>query len=67
MKLGSENRNAVIIAAVLGIVALLMVWRTFFSGGGPVIASNAPAPVQTSTPTNAGPPAEPPLRNLDRQ
>jgi hypothetical protein len=56
MKLGAENRNTVIIAAVLGVVALFMMWRTFFSGSGPVIASNSPAP-QVNTPSKAGPPA----------
>lgn len=57
MKLGTENRNTVIAAAVLGAIALFLVWRTFF-GGGPVFASKPPAPVQPAVPiTNAGPPA----------
>jgi len=56
MKVGAENRNSVIVAVVLAVVALFMVWRTFFSGGNEVIASKPPAPVQTSTP-NAGPAA----------
>jgi hypothetical protein len=56
MKLGAQNRNSVIMAAVLAVVALFMVWRTFFSGSGEVIASKPPVPVQTSTP-KAGPPA----------
>src|SRR5690349_21805702 len=57
MKLGGGNRNSVIIATVLAVVALFMVWRTFFSGSGEVIASRPPVPVQTSTPPKAGPPA----------
>ena len=57
MRLGGENRNSVIIAAVLAVVAVFMVWRTFFSGSGEVIASKPPVPVQTSTPTKAGPSA----------
>jgi hypothetical protein len=63
MKVGAENRNTVIIAAVLGALALFLVWRTFFSGG-PVLASKPPAPVQPAVPiTNAGPPA----RRVGRQ
>lgn len=59
MKLGIENRNTVIAAAVLGAIALFMVWRTFFGGGGPVIAAKPPAPAQVTpaAATNAGPPA----------
>ncbi len=58
MKLGAENRNTVIIAAVLAVLALFMLWRTFFSGGGPVIASNVPVPAQATPATaNPGPPA----------
>jgi len=56
MKLGAENRNSVIVAAILAVVALFMVWRTFFSGSGEVIASKPPAPIQTSAP-KAGPSA----------
>jgi hypothetical protein len=56
MKLGAQNRNSVIMAAVLAVVALFMVWRTFFSGSGEVIASKPPVAVQTSTP-KAGPQA----------
>lgn len=58
MKLGTENRNSVIIAAVLGALALFFVWRTFF-GDGPVFASKPPAPVQTTAPsaTASGPAA----------
>jgi hypothetical protein len=47
MKLGAENRNTVIIAAVLGVFALVMIWRTFFSGGE-IIAGKPPAPAQVS-------------------
>jgi len=47
MKLGAESRNTVIIAAILAIVAVAMVWRTFFSGGE-VIASKPPAAVTTT-------------------
>ncbi len=58
MKLGAENRNTVIVAIVLAAVALFMMWRTFFSGGGPVIAGNTPAATQaTPAATKAGPPA----------
>lgn len=58
MKLGVESRNSVIAAAVLGAIALFMVWRSFFSGGGPVIAAKPPASAQVSSPiANAGPPA----------
>lgn len=57
MKLGTENRNTVIIAAVLGALALFLVWRTFFTGG-PVLASKPPAPIQATAPTpTAGGPA----------
>lgn len=58
MKLGTENRNAVIFAAVLGALALFLVWRTFFTDG-PVLASKPPAPVQTTAPaaTASGPAA----------
>ena len=57
MKLGAENRNTVIIAAVLALVAVALVWRTFFSGGE-VIASKPPAAAQpASQPLSAGPAA----------
>ena len=56
MRLGAENRNTVIAAIVLGIIALGMAWRTFFGSGGEVIASGPPAPAATSTVT-PGPPA----------
>ena len=57
MKLGTESRNSVIAAAVLGVIALLMLWRTFFSGG-PVIANQPPAPAQAlPAAANAGPAA----------
>lgn len=59
MKLGAENRNTVLIAALLGVVAIFMVWRTFFSDAGPVIAARPPATAQAN-PTaqaNSGPPA----------
>jgi hypothetical protein len=49
MKLGTENRTTVIVAAILGAIALFLVWRTFFTGG-PVLASKPPAPVQQAAP-----------------
>jgi len=58
MKLGGENRNTVIIAAVLAVIAAGMVWRTFFSAGGEVIAGKPPAAAQVASGTaTAGPPA----------
>jgi hypothetical protein len=56
MRVGAENRNQLMIAAGLGLVALFMVWRTFFSGGE-VIASKPPAAIQAPTNANAGPSA----------
>ncbi len=56
MKLGAESRNSVIAAAILGAVAIFMVWRSFFSGGTPVLANKPPAPAQV-LPANPGPPA----------
>ena len=57
MKLGAENRNTVIAAAVLGAIALFMMWRTFFSGAGPVVASAPPAVVQVNPPAGTAGPA----------
>lgn len=57
MKLGAENRNTVIIASVLAIVALFMVWRTFFDGGAAVVASPPPAVAQPAAAPAAGPAA----------
>ena len=59
MKLGAESKNTVIIASVLGAVALFMVWRTFFSDSGPVIAARPPAPavINPAVPSNVGPSA----------
>lgn len=58
MKLGGENRNTVIIAAVLAVIAAGMVWRTFFSAGGEVIAGKPPAAAQVASGTaSEGPPA----------
>jgi hypothetical protein len=56
MKVGAENRNQLIVAVVLGVLAIFLVWRTFFSGGE-VIASKVPAPLPTTAPPNSGPPA----------
>lgn len=56
MKLGTENRNSVIIACLLGALAIFLVWRTFFSGG-PVLAGKPTAPVQPAVQTPAGPAA----------
>lgn len=56
MKLGAENRNAVYVAVALGLVAIYLVWRTFFSSGGEVIASKPPAPALIA-PATAGPAA----------
>ena len=56
MKLGVENRNAVYVAIALGLVAIYLVWRTFFSGAGDVIASKPPAPALVAANT-AGPAA----------
>jgi hypothetical protein len=58
MKVGAENRNSLYVAAGLGLIALFMVWRSFFSGGGEVIASKPPAAAQLQTGVaNAGPAA----------
>jgi len=56
MRLGVENRNSVYVAIALGLVAIYLVWRTFFSGGGEVIASKPPAAAQVAA-TTAGPAA----------
>src|SRR5690242_4772167 len=66
MKLGTENRNTVIVAAVLAAVALFMVWRTFFSGPGPVAASAPLTTAQPEAPANAGPAARRVVRDKRR-
>ena len=58
MKLGAENRNTVIAAAVLLAIALFMMWRAFSSGGTPVLANKPPAAAQVLPGVaNGGPPA----------
>ena len=47
MKLGAENRTETIIAAVLGVIALLMVLRGFVFSGPP---KPVPAPARASAP-----------------
>jgi len=66
MKLGAENRNTVIIATVLAAVALFMVWRTFFSASGPVVAGATPATAQPAASANAGTPARRIVRDRRR-
>ena len=56
MKVGSENRNKTIVAAVLGVIAIILVWRNFFTSG-PVIASPPPPAATIATAANSGRPA----------
>lgn len=44
MKLGAESRNKTIAAGVLALLAIFLVWHSFFSGGGG--SSTPPAPAQ---------------------
>ena len=53
MKLGTENRTKVILAAVLGVVALLLLVRFMTSDSEPVAGSVSQAPV---VPTSSRPP-----------
>lgn len=62
MKVGAESRNKTIGAGALFLLAVFLVWHSFFSGVG--VPSPPPAPVQT------GPAAKPngttPQQNRDR-
>ena len=63
MKLGTENRNKTILAAVLGVFAIYMVVRAFMGGGGETAppptntaaASKSPAAPTTKTTTATAP------------
>ena len=50
MKIGTENRTKTIVAAVLGVIALLMVLRAFVF---------SPSPAPSTAPTRAAAPAAP--------
>jgi hypothetical protein len=50
MKLGTESRNQTIFAAVLGVIAILLFWRSFFVG--PSIPGAPPAPAQVGSAAN---------------
>ena len=62
MKLGTENRNKVIAASVLGGLALLLVLRALFSGGSPEPATPMTASV-TSTSIPVAPAKKKPVRS----
>lgn len=55
MKLGIESRNKTIAAGILAVLALFLLWRSFFSGGG--VASPPPAPAQLGNAAAAANPA----------
>jgi hypothetical protein len=50
VKLGTENRKEMIVAAVLGVVLLLIIVRGFM-GFSPTIASTTPTATETDSPT----------------
>jgi hypothetical protein len=57
MKIGSENRNKLIIATVLMVVAIGLIAQWLFSGGGTSSAAVVPSPVASALST-PGPVAE---------
>ena len=54
MKLGTENRKKVILAAVLGVLAIIVVGRALFNMSGPEPAATSPA----ATAAASAPPAK---------